>query len=106
MLETIDDFKLVACLLFIKQSAPTIPRRSLSILFTFTVRAIDKTKLGLIEIHPICRHLELSRIKIEVILAQDEDTTEIAIFPSNIETLDDLVVSACRLYCTRKHKTA
>lgn len=78
-------------------SATTIARRLTSILFTFAIRAIDKTKLSLIEIHPICRDLELSGIEIEVILAQDEDSTEIAVLPSNIETLDSVRVSTCRI---------
>lgn len=41
---------------------------SISIFFTFTVWALDKTKLSLIEVHPICCHLKLSGIEIEVIL--------------------------------------
>ena len=85
-----------------------ITETSISILFTFTIRAIDKTKLSLIEIHSIRRHLELSRIKIEVILTQDEDTAEIAVLPSNVQTLHGTVVSICREErpCTQLQKIA
>ena len=72
-----------------------ITEKPLSIFFAFTVWSIDKAKLSLIEIHPIRRHLKLSGIEIEVILPQDENTTQIAILPSNVETLDGTVVSTC-----------